>query len=188
MHDLIMQAKVLGYVHCKVYHWLRTGVMGNFFGRSSYPCCPILVFTRVPLKYYTQDANSNFINGNFVATSRPKWFFGDDGKILNETQKPVELFRFFIAVFGHSRLCVLDVCSGSGSGAIAASTLGRDSYSYDIRPTQIDGSVRRIREFAEKPYRFMVPTRICLYAMLDKDLKVSAAKALDPGTDFCVGR
>ena len=182
MHDLIMQAKVLGYVHCKVYHWLRTGVMGNYFGRSSYPCCPILVFTRVPLKYYTQDANSNFVNGNFVATSRPKWFFGDDGKILNETQKPVELFRFFIAVFGHSRLCVLDVCSGSGSGAIAASTLGRDSYSYDIRPTQIDGSVRRIREFAEKPYRFMVPTRICLYAMLDKDLKVSAAKALDPGT------
>jgi hypothetical protein len=111
-------------------------------------------------------------NGNFVAT--PCFpLYKKDSIIGNVTQKPVHLLRSFIFSLCSEPLPVLDICSGSGSTSIACASLGIDSYSVDIRQSQIDASIHRMNFESIKPRWYPHPSIVHNFSVLDKFLKDS---------------
>jgi hypothetical protein len=64
---------------------------------------------------------------------------------LNKSQKPITLLRSLIARNSPLSDFVFDFCSGSGSGSIAAASLGFSSISVDNRQCQIDGARERLK-------------------------------------------
>jgi hypothetical protein len=135
-------ASLSGYHKISYHCWLKTGSMTQRGGRMSYPANPFLILTQDKKKY---QPNSTFKAGtNFVATP-PEAKFRVQEEVLNPTQKPVVLLRSVINSFCPVGSTVLDVCSGSGSGAIASATLGFDSISIDFREDQIEGATQRLQ-------------------------------------------
>ena len=89
-------------------------------------------------------------------------FLHNDG-ILNETEKPIDLLRCIIHHHCPPLLSVLDLTCGSGSTAIAAASLGRNSHNFDIRQNQISGAKARIKLLFADPPTFQSPERCSLW-------------------------
>ena len=139
-----MKSKALSYGYkFKAYHWLKLQHIGSHYGRSSYPCNRVFLIYSGNLSYNKIDESANLLNGNFVSTLRDESFKIHENA-LNETQKPVSLMRFFISAFALPRGFIVDLCSGSGTVAVAALSLARDSYSSDIRKDQVEDAMVRL--------------------------------------------
>ena len=172
--EIITAANTWGFSYHKTYHWLKLQHAGSSFGRSSYPCNHVTIFSRTAITYNPVSELANYLNGNFVATIRcPS--FKIDNVVLNETQKPIMLMRFFIEVFALPRGAVLDLFSGSGSTAMAAASLGVDSFNVDIRPEQISGSMTRLQREMTQPRTWPSSTNcVDTRALLNFHMKLMA--------------
>jgi DNA modification methylase len=175
MPKLMEIAAVNGYVETRCISWLKTNKQSNKFGRETYPVNMIVIFSKKKLIWNSGRGglSANFSsNGNFVAT--PCFpLYKKDSIIVNVTQKPVHLLRSFIFSLCSEPLPVLDICSGSGSTSIACASLGIDSYSVDIRQSQIDASIHRMNFESIKPRWYPHPSIVHNFSVLDKFLKDS---------------
>jgi hypothetical protein len=135
-------AEVTGFTSISYHTWLKTGPLPQRAGCMSFPANPIWILSKGPKKY--QSSSSFKANVNFVCTPpEPKFSLGEE--VLNPTQKPVCLLRSLINSFCPPASVVLDLCSGSGSTAMAAMSLGFDSVSIDYREDQIAGARQRLQ-------------------------------------------
>jgi site-specific DNA-methyltransferase (adenine-specific) len=78
-----------------------------------------------------------------------QYFSSDSDKIdrgLHPTQKPVELFEFFIKTYTSKGDIVLDNCSGSGTTGIASINTGRKFILIEKETTYFDISSERIEK------------------------------------------
>lgn len=57
---------------------------------------------------------------------------------LHSTQKPIELFEYFIRTYSNEGEMVLDCCAGSGTTAVAAVRSGRQAILIENDPTHAD--------------------------------------------------
>lgn len=71
-----------------------------------------------------------------------------NGKI-HPTQKPVELFRYFILTYTNPDALVLDNCMGSGTTAIACMETGRSFIGFEKDHEYYDLLNRRIKEYPQ---------------------------------------
>ena len=83
---------------------------------------------------------------NLLVCSYDKHVTDKDGQVVNSTQKPVDLYRNFIFRFCPPNQIVLDICAGSGTGALAAASFGYSSISIDNRSSQCSAIKERIRK------------------------------------------
>lgn len=58
--------------------------------------------------------------------------FGDKGKSLHPTQKPVALMEYLIKTYTNERETVLDFTMGSGSTGVAAKNLNRNFIGIEL--------------------------------------------------------
>jgi site-specific DNA-methyltransferase (adenine-specific) len=70
------------------------------------------------------------------------------GKKIHPTQKPVELFEYFIKTYTNPGDIVLDNCSGSGTTAVAAQSAGRRWVCIEKDPIYYRSSCERVRTMA----------------------------------------
>lgn len=61
-----------------------------------------------------------------------------DNAPVNVTQKPIDIYRNFTYKFCPPECIVLDICAGSGTSAVSAASLNRNSISIDYRRVQTD--------------------------------------------------
>lgn len=57
---------------------------------------------------------------------------------------PVELAKRIVRMFSFKGDCVLDPFGGTGSTAVAAIELGRDSKTVDVEPAYVDAIIARL--------------------------------------------
>ena len=175
--SMLTKVTSYGYKHVKIVSWLKAASLGQTYGRQSYPCNLILVASKSKLHYNASD-HPNIVNGNFVTSRRPKWFNVDE-EILNETEKPVDLMRLFIKLHCRANQVVLDVFCGSGSGAVAAASLGYDSISFDVRQGQISGSTMRLKRENLKPSWYPEPELFMNFKVLQKYTAIISVEPAD---------
>ncbi|MCR9066757.1 MAG: site-specific DNA-methyltransferase [Cytophagales bacterium] len=82
---------------------------------------------------------------NFISCPVPHKY-GEGGTPVEATQKPVELYRAFIYNHTLPNQFIIDLCSGTGTGAAAACSLGKNSYSIDTRADQIAFSKKCVKD------------------------------------------
>jgi len=70
---------------------------------------------------------------------------------LHPTQKPVELFEYFIKTYTNEGDLVLDNCMGSGTTAIACINTNRNYIGFEISKEYCDIAKQRISEAQNKP-------------------------------------
>ena len=143
MPTVIEMAGLNGYRHISFYSWLKAGTVSHMPGRMGHPANPIMILSQAAKKY--QKNSSHLASSNFVATPNVrKYKF--DGEVVNPTEKPVVLLRAFINSFCPKLSHVVDLCSGSGSAAVAAASLGFGSFSCDLRESQFEAAQARLRD------------------------------------------
>jgi hypothetical protein len=168
-------ASLQGWNKSRIYSWLKTDHTANFNGRISYPVNLILLLWNGRLSWQSEDA-SHIMNGNFVATPKTNvWKVA--AEVLNSTQKPIVLMRAFLSCFCPRSSAVLDLCSGSGSTAIAAASLGIDSFSVDLREGQVEGAKLRMKSEAAKPGWYPPPNTVFKWEALRRSI---TAACLEP--------
>ena len=86
--------------------------------------------------------------------------------VVNSTQKPVDLYRNFIFRFCPPNKIVLDICAGSGTGALAAASFGYSSISVDNRSSQCKAIIERIRK---SDISTKHPRHVCSFKIEFKD-------------------
>lgn len=57
-----------------------------------------------------------------------------EGNTMHPTQKPLELFEYFIKTYSNEEDFVLDNCCGSGTAIVAARNLNRNALGIEISP------------------------------------------------------
>ena len=72
------------------------------------------------------------------------------GEVVCHEQKPLELYLYFLRAFQFPSTrvvesCVFDLCSGAGTGALAASYLGYESVAVDISMKSNEQAVHRMK-------------------------------------------
>lgn len=72
--------------------------------------------------------------------------FGDKGKSLHPTQKPVDLMEYLIKTYTNEIETVLDFTMGSGSTGVAAVNLNRNFIGIEIEKEYFDIANKRISE------------------------------------------
>ena len=72
--------------------------------------------------------------------------FGDKGKSLHPTQKPVALLEYLIKTYTQDQETVLDFTMGSGSTGVACKNLDRNFIGIEKDKTYFDIAVKRISE------------------------------------------
>lgn len=165
----VMEAAALaGYHRIVHYAWLKTAHQVAADGRISYPTNPILLFSRINFTWYA--AGGYRTNGNFVATPQIS-NYRRKGLIVNPTEKPVVLLRSFIANLCERGKSVLDLCCGSGSTAMAAASLGFNSYGCDIRLDQVEACVERLKSEYNLPSFYPSPEVVHDFSALRLSLK-----------------
>ena len=135
------------------YQWANTWFKSNYVflptkGSPGYCCNLIVIFSVKPLVWNSHQADEwpATANGNLlVVPGEPKELV--DGVAINSTQKPIALIRALMWRQCPKGRSVVDLCSGSGSVACAAASLGSPSFSVDIRRNQIDGAKSRLSVF-----------------------------------------
>ena len=135
----------LGYSQT-LFSWVVFNYHMGKIGTTHENAHPIVVYHRGPLKYIQHEKKTDYVvrgRGNLFVCSNDA-HFQYKNVIVNKTQKPVDLYRDFIFRFCEIGGIVLDICSGSGTGAIAASTFGYSSVSVDIRANQIEATKSRL--------------------------------------------
>jgi hypothetical protein len=75
-----------------------------------------------------------------------------ENKIVNPSQKSVELCQWVVRHFSSPNSTVLSLCDGSGTVGIAALAEGRNVVACDIEPTEIQASGYRALLFLEEEY------------------------------------
>ena len=65
---------------------------------------------------------------------------------LHPTQKPVALMKTLIELTTQKGQLVIDPFSGSGSTLVAAKDLGRDYIGFEINPTYVETSIKRLNK------------------------------------------
>lgn len=90
---------------------------------------------------YNQDA---FVarNGKPENVISAGFYSGESG--LHPTQKPVSLMKTLIELTTREGQLVVDPFSGSGSTLVAAKELGRDYIGFEINPSYVDTSNKRL--------------------------------------------
>lgn len=86
---------------------------------------------------------------NVIYCPRDKPHNSAPSMVKNEghpTQKPLELFKFFIATYTDPDALVLDVFIGSGTTAVAAKQLGRHFVGFDISDEYIAFANKRLAQ------------------------------------------
>lgn len=73
--------------------------------------------------------------------------FGDKGKSLHPTQKPVELLEYLIKTYTNESEVILDNCMGSGSTGIACLKTNRNFIGIELDDTYFDTSINRINTY-----------------------------------------
>ena len=168
LNTVCQVASLWGFKKSRIYCWLKTEHFVTAPGRRTYPANLIVLLWSDHLNWQGEDASPHQ-NGNFVATPKVP-MYSHRGEIVNQTGKPVILLRSFFSSFCPRGSAVLDLCSGSGSGALAAASLGLDSYSVDIRQPQIEASMDRIHEAAVNPSWYPSPEVIHKWSALTDQL------------------
>ena len=147
-----------------LFSWLKPSNPSTF-GALNYACNFIIVARRSEnLKYVSRTQADEIpplttlsFGNNFIHCPTPPSKFLVHNRVVNPTQKPLEVLRAFIYNHVSRDSCILDICSGSGSGALAAASLGCNSISVDKRPDQISSSKQRLREFVEREGALHLP-------------------------------
>ena len=138
-----------GYKNQMVNTWFKSNyVFLPTKGSPGHCCNLIVIFSVKPLVWNSQDVQDwpPTANGNLlVAPNDPKALSG--GVVVNPTQKPLALLRALMWRHCPSGKAVVDLCSGSGSTACAAATLGSASFNVDNRRDQIDNAKSRLVVF-----------------------------------------
>ena len=134
--------------------WYRPNQPLSPFPKLNYTTSIILLCSHSPLRYiqrYSEiDVNINpIVTSNLVTCSSPtkRYSTTDDGTPLNCTEKPIELLRGLLYNHCEFENMVVDLCSGSGSMAIACASLGYNYCGVDKRIEQIKGSVKRVEQY-----------------------------------------
>ena len=105
---------------------------------------------------------------NLLVCSYDKHVIDKQGNVVNVTQKPVDLYRNFIFRFCPKNQIVLDICAGSGTGAIAAASFGYSSISIDNRQNQCDAIRERIKK-TDIHINCKHPQHVCSFKISFKD-------------------
>ena len=177
LSQVVQCATTCGFDHWRIYSWLKTGHFIHQAGRLCYPANLILLFWHKTLNWNGEQASFSQ-NGNFVCTPAiPK--YKQNGEPLNSTEKPVILLRSFISSFCPVGKTVLDLTCGSGSVAMAAASLARDSFCYDLRESQIEGALSRVQAESSRPSWYPPPDTVHQFKALDNALKVEIAEPLE---------
>jgi site-specific DNA-methyltransferase (adenine-specific) len=71
-------------------------------------------------------------------------FTNSNKKLIHPTQKPIELFEYFIKTYTEEGMTILDNCAGSGTTAIAAERTGRRWICIEREPQYYYAAVGRI--------------------------------------------
>jgi hypothetical protein len=71
----------------------------------------------------------------------------DDGVEINLGQKPLDLITWFINNFTTCESLVIDLCSGTGTTAMACLLTGRNCVSFENNTTQFNAAVKRLHDF-----------------------------------------
>jgi len=80
--------------------------------------------------------------------------FGDKGKSIHPTQKPVKLIKYLINTYTNENQIILDFTIGSGTTAIACLELNRKYIGYEINKEYFDISQKRISDWHKQPRLF----------------------------------
>jgi site-specific DNA-methyltransferase (adenine-specific) len=76
--------------------------------------------------------------------------FGDKGKSLHPTQKPVDLIEYLIKTYTNEGETVLDFTIGSGTTAVACINTNRNFIGIEQEQKYVDIANERIKEAMEK--------------------------------------
>jgi hypothetical protein len=143
--DLLKIVSTIKYKFEFLY-WHMLGKAKNTTAALNYDISPILMI-------YHDRYNLPNLWSNYFSCTVDK-FTQYKKQPVNVTQKPIRLLKYLIASFlnlndttkGRSQSYVLDLCSGSGSTAIAAASLGVSSISFDKRRIQIISTIGRFKK------------------------------------------
>lgn len=86
------------------------------------------------------------INGS-SPTNLLKFNFVNGEERIHETQKPLELIKFFIKLTTKAEQIILDPFMGSGTTALAAKILNRNFIGFEINPDFYEKSIKRLKSF-----------------------------------------
>ncbi|HHV2365993.1 TPA: DNA-methyltransferase, partial [Escherichia coli] len=92
---------------------------------------------------YNQDA---FVARNGKPENVITAGFSSNESGLHPTQKPVALMKTLIELTTQKGQLVIDPFSGSGSTLVAAKDLGRDYIGFEINPTYVETSIKRLNK------------------------------------------
>lgn len=127
----------------------------------------ILIFYRKPPKYnpqftkgkpYIAKSNASKNKGNYgefkdnLTVNDGKRYpvsvlpFKNGGKVDHPTQKPLDLFEYFIKTYTNQGETVLDNCMGSGTTAVACMRNDRNFIGFEIEPEYIQIANDRIEK------------------------------------------
>ena len=137
--------------------WYKPNTPQCAFSKVTYCANTFLYCSMNPLTWVSMNDTSlkeiipqenSIVCSNFVCcpgvTSKAK---NDDGDIINETEKPIELLRGILYNHCRGSDVVVDLCSGSGSATIAAASLRKTCWSVDNRADQVEAARQRLRKY-----------------------------------------
>lgn len=76
--------------------------------------------------------NNDAVGGGMVFNCID-WVRDTETPTIHPTQKPVPLLQYLIQIFTDPGDVVIDPCAGSGSTLLAAKSLGRRAYGFEIK-------------------------------------------------------
>ena len=76
--------------------------------------------------------------------------FNPDKVKLHPTQKPLNMFEYFIKTYTNENELVLDNCIGSGTTAIACMQTNRNFIGIELEPKYVEIANKRIKEFTQQ--------------------------------------
>ena len=77
-------------------------------------------------------------------------YFKYDKEKIHPTQKPTELFEYFIQTYTNEGETVLDSCMGSGTTAIACMNANRNYIGFELEKEYFDIATKRIEEYEQQ--------------------------------------
>lgn len=106
---------------------------------------------------YSETNNYGKYNAKYITENNVKFpknlitiSNADKSNSLHPTQKPVELFEYFIKTYTKENDVVLDCCFGSGTTAVACKRLNRNFIGYEISKKYVDVANSRLKALPEK--------------------------------------